>query len=111
MASSWVNYLDSEAGLEELKAELEQGPLRSTLVPFTETSSLPLCAHCGSLGLKLCGQCREVKYCSKECQKAHWKMGHKTRCGVQGAAKADTEAAVARSGRQFMMVVRPPASV
>ena len=32
--------------------------------------------------LKKCGGCGEVFYCSKECQKIHWRAGHKTECGV-----------------------------
>jgi uncharacterized protein (DUF39 family) len=27
-----------------------------------------------------CGQCRKVIYCSKDCQRAHWKAGHKQEC-------------------------------
>ena len=41
------------------------------------------CAQCGHLGgdqLALCGQCRVVRYCSKECQRKHWKGGHKAAC-------------------------------
>jgi len=30
--------------------------------------------------LKKCGACRAVTYCSKECQKAHWKLIHKYNC-------------------------------
>lgn len=29
---------------------------------------------------KRCGQCQRVSYCSRECQKAHWKAGHKAVC-------------------------------
>lgn len=105
----WFNYLGSEAGLQELKAELEQGPSKSTLAPCNLQQHLDLfCAHCGDIGLKRCGKCHEVKYCSRPCQVAHWKAGHKARCGVPGAAQADVEAAIARSGRQYMMVVNQP---
>jgi hypothetical protein len=31
--------------------------------------------------LKLCGGCKAVRYCSSECQKKDWKMGHKSLCG------------------------------
>ncbi|ORY96248.1 hypothetical protein BCR43DRAFT_491346 [Syncephalastrum racemosum] len=29
---------------------------------------------------KKCGQCQRVSYCSRDCQKAHWKAGHKAVC-------------------------------
>ncbi|KAF8992050.1 hypothetical protein BDQ17DRAFT_1370030 [Cyathus striatus] len=41
-----------------------------------------LCAHCTNKGnptLKKCSGCRQIKYCSKECQKADWKR-HKREC-------------------------------
>jgi hypothetical protein len=44
-----------------------------------------LCATCGATKkdgkgeLLVCGRCRDRKYCSKECQKRHWKM-HKVIC-------------------------------
>jgi hypothetical protein len=45
------------------------------------------CAQCGELfpKLKLCTRCRSVSYCSKECQVAHWKAGHKQVCKEQPA--------------------------
>lgn len=30
--------------------------------------------------LKLCGRCKKVGYCSAECQKVHWRIGHKENC-------------------------------
>ena len=39
------------------------------------------CALCQSRGkLLMCSKCCLVSYCSKECQKQHWKEGHKTHC-------------------------------
>ena len=35
---------------------------------------------CENKGTKLCMQCAEVAYCSKECQKIDWKGGHKEAC-------------------------------
>lgn len=38
------------------------------------------CAHCAQVGCtERCGGCKEVYYCSTECQKADWKV-HKTQC-------------------------------
>jgi len=37
------------------------------------------CAVCGDEGLKLCTGCREIRYCSMEHQKLHWKE-HKLQC-------------------------------
>ncbi|CEP17147.1 hypothetical protein [Parasitella parasitica] len=33
---------------------------------------------------KRCGRCQRVSYCSRECQKDHWKHGHKAVCRHQG---------------------------
>ena len=39
------------------------------------------CANCGTSGAKLtCGACKAAHYCSKACQKQHWKNGHKGAC-------------------------------
>ncbi|RDX42291.1 hypothetical protein OH76DRAFT_135689 [Lentinus brumalis] len=39
------------------------------------------CANCGSPSdLKACGACGQRYYCSKTCQKAHWKDRHKNEC-------------------------------
>ena len=46
---------------------------------------------CGSetaLGLRLCGRCRSVRYCSAACQAAHWRAGHKDVCTCVAAAVA-----------------------
>ncbi|KAI9250778.1 hypothetical protein BY458DRAFT_524285 [Sporodiniella umbellata] len=32
---------------------------------------------------KRCGKCQRVAYCSRECQKEHWKSGHKIICTAQ----------------------------
>jgi len=38
-----------------------------------------MCRLCGNLAYQLCGRCRGIYYCSKECQKHHWK-DHKKDC-------------------------------
>ena len=50
----------------------------------TDSNTLSLCANCGkgeesSGELKLCTACKMVKYCSRDCQKAH-RPQHKNEC-------------------------------
>jgi len=43
------------------------------------------CANCGTSGAKLaCAACKAAHYCSKACQKQHWKNGHKGMCVAPG---------------------------
>ncbi|KAG2494847.1 hypothetical protein HYH03_007087 [Edaphochlamys debaryana] len=59
----------------------------------------PACSHpaCANLAgdseaglrLKQCGGCGQASYCCQECQKAHWRAGHKEACGGgSGSSKA-----------------------
>jgi hypothetical protein len=41
------------------------------------------CAQCKKPADRKCTRCRE-DYCSRECQKKHWKSGHKNRCTPLG---------------------------
>ena len=48
------------------------------MLPTGET-----CWQCGTAfnpHLKKCGRCGKAYYCSKNCQKKHWKSGHKRNC-------------------------------
>ncbi|XP_034299521.2 uncharacterized protein [Magallana gigas] len=40
------------------------------------------CSFCGqwSTHLLRCSQCKEVYYCSRDCQRGHWREGHRERC-------------------------------
>ncbi len=76
------------------------GPLPSPLVlTHCRAGALPqLCVcgnprcgnfggHCkGALSLKQCGGCRAVRYCGADCQRAHWRAGHKAECKLLVAA-------------------------
>lgn len=52
--------------------------------------------NCGSCGIEptidrpllLCGKCNEQRYCSRECQKAHWSR-HKKCCQALASARDD----------------------
>ena len=43
------------------------------------TRKVGKCAQCNRAGDHRCGKCKQVHYCSKECQKAHWAT-HKQTC-------------------------------
>lgn len=44
-------------------------------------ANMELCENCQIReGLKRCARCKLACYCSRECQKKHWKAGHKTNC-------------------------------
>lgn len=38
-----------------------------------------------------CGACKRAYYCNSECQRSHWKMGHKSECKSWQAKEALTE--------------------
>ena len=47
------------------------------------TKSLLECYACGTVScpkLLFCSRCKKVAYCSSECQRVHWKAGHKHDC-------------------------------
>jgi hypothetical protein len=51
-------------------------------------SLLACCAECGKFTPKeqrrlFCSQCHIAVYCGPECQKKHWKQGHRELCGQQ----------------------------
>ncbi|KAG2220694.1 hypothetical protein INT45_012558 [Circinella minor] len=39
---------------------------------------------------KKCGRCQRVSYCSRECQKEHWKHGHKAVCSTNAEEKPES---------------------
>lgn len=48
------------------------------------------CHHCNfpaHTELKQCSRCKQVKYCSRECQKTHW-SAHKSDCSTPGSTAA-----------------------
>jgi hypothetical protein len=50
-----------------------------------EPSEDSFCHNCSKVGKTWrCSKCKRVRYCSRECQKSHWK-GHKKTCGMSVA--------------------------
>ncbi len=39
----------------------------------------------GALPFKQCGGCRAVRYCGADCQRAHWREGHRAECKLLAA--------------------------
>ena len=60
--------------------------------PLVKWVDLFTCFHCGKEGrsppLRRCSQCEIAYYCSKTCQRGHWKQ-HKAACIAAVAAKAE----------------------
>jgi len=50
----------------------------------TKDDPFVLCSCCNKEGqaddMPLCARCRSVYYCSRACQRRHWKQGHKKEC-------------------------------
>ncbi|XP_019647215.1 PREDICTED: ankyrin repeat and SOCS box protein 11-like [Branchiostoma belcheri] len=64
----------------------EFAEMMALLQEAMETRLLRCCyPPCGKPGyrstLKLCGRCKLTRYCSRDCQKQHWTVGHKKCCG------------------------------
>ena len=39
-----------------------------------------MCAVCAAVDVEQCRRCKVVYYCSRSCQKTHWKASHRRRC-------------------------------
>lgn len=48
------------------------------------------CIKCSKPATALCARCEKVKYCSRECQKVHWKT-HKAHCIPTNKVKKDDD--------------------
>jgi hypothetical protein len=84
----------------EIRSDGSKVPSRQAAMPLSSNESLTEqvltvgganCDCCGKsrqeLGtatLMICTRCKMAYYCSKECQKAQWKAGHKQACRKEG---------------------------
>jgi hypothetical protein len=82
------NYLTHDA-IPDGNKKMSKILLKGTKKNFKATTNLTegeMCANCYVLEKTLdekllkCGQCRVIKYCSRECQREHWKKAHKKQC-------------------------------
>ena len=71
--------------IPSMKADVENANIGSSSLkspPFEASQSLTQCANCSGPGqpsLLSCSACKQTKYCSRTCQKSHWKT-HKLHC-------------------------------
>ena len=63
------------------------------------------CANCKKAqpNLKKCGACGKVQYCSKECQRVHWKE-HKSNCKESSTAPTTTPTSCAQCKKQCICI-------
>jgi MYND finger len=85
-----------------LRENKRYGNLKEVVVKFLNWDTCACCnAHGSNAKVRLCKACKTVRYCSRECQKRHWRMGHKVDCqGVDKLRKARTKPAFNISGMQ-----------
>ncbi len=65
-------------------------PSRAGALPRLRVCGNPRCCNFGgesegALPLKQCGGCRAVRYCGADCQRAHWREGHRAECAALAA--------------------------
>ena len=59
------------------------------------------CIVCSNPGNKLCGGCRSINYCSRECLIKDWKYGHKNTCAALPKAMNDINMQYSESDNTF----------
>ena len=73
-----MSFVNPEA--QEEKPSSARGPVAKTVAARSQDADK--CANCGGPGspnLLVCSVCKKIKYCSRVCQKIHWKT-HKALC-------------------------------
>jgi hypothetical protein len=85
-------FIVSEKRAKALKAEVlrsraEDHTGSACTDPQPSMTSRDTCASCGAAAALHCSRCTRVKYCSKECQRAHWKA-HRPSCAPRSTPSA-----------------------
>ncbi len=76
---------DASAGIAESKEDAAPAGLGSSSPPPPLAGGVPTwdCSECGARSLRpllKCARCKVTRYCDRDCQRRHWKMGHKFVC-------------------------------
>ena len=88
---SWAHYAPQSWFEEQRKHEaaIEDAKNNKGAAPLFK-----LCSYCSApestnLKHKNCSACKQVRYCATDCQRMHWRKGHKDECKtLQAKAKA-----------------------
>lgn len=81
-------FLDGSTGfrvedastIQALPVSLDQlKKINKDLCERSDKGQLEMCYNCNKPAQNKCAGCR-ARYCSKDCQKAHWHAGHKREC-------------------------------
>lgn len=82
-STTWMETPKAAMKTELKKANIGTSSSSSSISP-PASKSLPQCANCSGPGhptLLSCSVCKHTKYCSRACQKSHWKT-HKLQCSA-----------------------------
>ena len=65
---------------DQFSRKLGKKKLRCAVCDQLNEDTARACAHCGAEAVSQCINCKLVAYCSRKCQKRHWRDHHKGRC-------------------------------
>jgi len=68
--------------MSKMDAHLEVSSTWKAQPPIEKNRTGKVCAKCSEPALRVCTKCRCTSYCDEDCQRKHWKMGHKQECSV-----------------------------
>ena len=90
----------SEGAFDALKFdEQRKGGIKVEMIDkefWDKADTMSLCDYCKTVTMRLprmmvCASCKCRHYCSKECQKKHWKAGHKGVCAAEFARGKESQ--------------------
>jgi len=92
VSGRWVSPENAQEQ-SKLQKQQKDARLASAMKRLAARCETP-CAGCGASNpegapaFKRCSVCHAVAYCTRECQKAHWKAKHKRECAIMAGAAA-----------------------